>query len=477
MKMHFVKFSATVLALVFFSTFLLKAQSDNQPKGLEESQKAYLIEYLNAFDSFINNPDKYWDNKNNIQKYFEQPQYKRVFNFLSAKLPQKGYITPDSMVKHIYTYYPDGLGIGFSADSLKLVGEKKNLFSKTYVFKTHIEYSGIRNDKYLQNYNGNQYFYLKSKSRKNNTPIKVSRITDKKFYQTRFKKMIYRVGFIVEPHISFMGFSDSESKFNEWGETHGPELWDFWDEYNINFENETKSPEVGKNYGIDLIYMFTPSFGIGTGLSSYSQSNYWFVQMQNYWYYNYKNIHSNVFGFIPDIQTNDFDQAVTISSPTNIPVFLRLQHGWGTVSLSIDLGVSTVFKPTYSNYIDGQIIYRGVSIVDGRPDFNTSAAFGFGTFNFKDELVHQHKSDKNITYAFSRFNFNVNLSKNFYFRVSSLFHRIDEIDYKESWNMFDMYALRLKGADMSREWMNYSMEFGIGFNVTQMIFRSRYNEK
>ncbi len=476
MKMHFVKFSAAMLALVFLSTFLLKAQTDNQPKGLEESQKAYLIEYLNAFDTFINNPDKYWENKKTIQKYFEQPQYKRVFNFLSAKLPQKGYITPDSMVKHIYTYYPDGLGISFSSDSLKLVGEKKNLFSKTYVFKTHVEYSGIRNDKYLLNYNGNQYFYLKSKSIKKNTPIKVSYITDKKFYQTRFKKMVYRVGFILEPHINLMGITNSEASFSEQGVTSNPE-YNEWGQFNIVYENEVKKPDAANIFGADLIYMFTPNIGIGSGYSNFVQTANWYIELTRYWAYNYQNIHSDIFGFIPDVQTSgDLEQQVTISSSANIPVFLRLQLGWGTASISFDIGYSTIFKPQYKSYFDGEVAYRGVSFANNTIVYNTDATLGFGNYNLKDEMVHHHQSKENISFMFTRFNFNVNLSKNFYFRISSLYHRIDKIDYNESWSMFDMYALRLEDADMSREWTNFSMEFGIGFNITQMVMQSRFNE-
>ncbi|HOP05435.1 MAG TPA: hypothetical protein PLE67_13255 [Tenuifilaceae bacterium] len=441
------------------------AQIEQKYPGVSDPNKAYVLNYLKSFDRFINNPDSFFVNGQRNLQYFGNKKAKTVFNFLSPKERMKGNISPDSLYKHIVTYFPDGLGIVYYPEQLELIVKKKNFFSNTYVYKTNVEYSGIRKDGNLVSYSGNQYYYVNSGRGKKSSKISIQRVANDWHYKTKFKRSLYREGLFIEPAIGV----NVESYLSTINDTKIETIWvdygDGWGNYESYTSNELYSfiEEYKLNYSLNLVYMIKPFIGLGVGVSSFNTST---TLGTDYYYYYLPEI----MGYIPTIQQSDLYHIIRTKS-VSTPAFVRFQFGLPQVSLSFDLGGGMLLKPQFDSYLRGYVDYYGVSVVDGSVVTN-DPTLGFMKYTFKDELVYQHRPEKNIPFYFAKANLHLQFSKFYYMRFSFNYTQVLDIDYYESWHMFDMFATGASAKSMDKKPLDvYQAEFGIGLNINEIFFK------
>ena len=457
--------------LVFFFCILsfskgTKAQVDQKYPGVSDPNKAYVLNYLKSFDRFINNPDSFFVIGQRNLQYFGDKKAKTVFNFLSPKERMKGNISPDSLYKHIVTYFPDGLGVVYNPEKVELINKKKNFFSNTYVYKTDVEYSGIRKDGNLVSYIGNQYYYVKSGRGKKSSKISIERVANDWHYKSKFKRSLFREGLFIEPAIgvnvdSYLS-TINEYRFEETDWVDNGDGWGYYTDY-VSHDYYSFVEEYKLNFSLNLVYMIKPFIGFGVGVSSFNTSS---VLGTNYHNYSFPEI----MGYIPEISDSDLYHIIRTKS-VSAPGFVRFQFGLPQISLSVDLGGGMLLRPQFDSYLRGYVDYYGVSVVDGSVETN-NPTLGFMKYTFKDELVYQHRPEKNIPFYFAKANLNFQFSKYYYMRFSFNYTQVLDIDYYESWHMFDMFATGASTKSMDKKPLDvYQAEFGIGLNINEIFLK------
>lgn len=434
---------SSILVLPFFAI----SQVEHQQKKTTADNVEYIREYLQTFNNYINNPDEYKNEHKNITKFFVKSQSKSFYNFFSTKNLNKGYISPDSLVKHIIAYYPDGFGMVYNSDKIEFVSKKKDFSHKVYVYKIPVEYSGIKKDGSVMRYAGDQFIYVKTN--KNQHTIKgITNISDSKYFKSSFRKKIYRQGLFIEPF--FPVSTSSKLNLNISSGT------------NANYQGRNIVTPFGKNIGLNIIYMFKPFFGLGLGYSTYNYGTGMDIEITDYRM-------SEIFGYIPVINSDNLTHEINIRSIT-IPAFLRLQVGYSAISTSFDIGLGYLNNPLYDSYLIGNATFYGISIIDEQLVTN-NPTYGFNNYTFENDLVYQYKSQTSYFYTFWRANLNLQFSKYFYLRVAYSSHNLPEMEYVHSWHMFDMFALRLPNVDGKWPLKHNSIELGIGFNINEMFLK------
>jgi hypothetical protein len=431
------------IIVLFFFAKALTAQDNSKSPAKNDPNKDFVLNYLKSFDRFISNPDSFFYNGQRVIQSFERNNARSFYNFLSAKRYSKGNITPDSLYKHIVTYYPDGLGMVYDPTKLELVGKKKNFASSIYGYKIPLEYSGIRTDGSLLSYTDNQYIYIKSFANPKSKSIKITRVASESYQNKSFNRKIFRQGLLVEPSISTSGYEEQQHLIFRDSNT---EYWFYTTDFFLN-------------YGANLVFMFRPFWGVGVGFHTLNEAPKISFVSNGYEM-------NEIAGYTPIVLGSYTHRIITSSYTT--PVFTRLQFGWVNFSIAFDAGVGIIYKPRYESILDGNINYHGISMNTGEL-VTSHPTLGFGSYRYNSELVNLYQSDKNQQYLFGKISLHFQPSKYFYVSLSGSYRAMFKLDYNEQWHMFDMYALRLKDINHPT-WSSLSREISIGFNINNMFF-------
>jgi hypothetical protein len=488
-----------VLVCLSFNSVLF-AQDKSAKKSIE-AQKEFLVNYLKTFDTYISNPDSFAHNKANVLNNFESQKSKTVYNFINPVVPPepkrknskpkykvlKGeFISAEKLVSNIEQSAPDGLGMSFNKDKIELVGKTNSFTHKTFVLKAPVEYSGFRKDGSLVSYANDQYFYINSTSRKN----KVGHIKEKKHFEHTFLKEQRRKGLFIE--LSTNAHKGSWISGVDY-HTHQFEYVPMWSDY----VNEAYTGfltyfflgdfSVFNSHSLSFIYMFTPGFGIGTGYTRLTSGylllinaeNYQFSPNADYTLSIYTDLNDSYYDYsIPEgyYYNNDnnseyLEHRINMTANT-VPLFIRLQTGRRYVTLSTDIGLRAIIKPTYENYLDGSIRLLGINKLTGETTVSgpnpENPDLPLGKYTYNNEFIGKEKGE-NLMYFFWRLNLNIQPTKHFYVRLSSGFQGGNETNYNKSKHSWDMYGLNLPTANATKQNLELFTEVALGININNLI--------
>ncbi len=472
--------------LFLFFAFIISAHltyaQNAMTNEITKQQKEFVSDYFKTFNDFITNPQKV-DVNNELFPFYKNPRGKKIDNFL----PGRGrYTSPKKMVKKIQKTFPDGMGMDYSADSIELVRFYNKLFSKQFVYKLPVEYSGFSADGKLFRNADNQYLYV--------TTDKKGKTTLTKQENTRlFKQGVYRKGLIVEPYSTFKTTGLYNGVIDEnYSEAN----------YNAHYENYPDVSNLSISSGVNVLFMINPNFGIGSGLfveNGWENRSYggdYFSESATRANYGgsfllYVNGSAGANGFYPDVKYNGgFNERINYKA-LSVPVFIRWQFGWPKVSFSVDAGGGIRQFGDYQMHIDGQITYSGVvksptyddygNVISYWKPFN-AAGYGFGTYNYNNELVYSNSDKVNAFFGMGRFNVHIQLFEPVYIRLSYgtyfLIHAINDPDHNKSeigidkntkMYQWDIYHL---GYTVGSDEIQKSFEAGIGININSLLSKN-----
>ncbi len=453
-----IKLLRPFLLFVCLSFFLSSINAQNSKKDIKQAneQKEFLLKFMKQLNGYINEPDSFAQNKEEILLYFDKKNSKAVYNFTSPK-KKKNTLSSIQFIDEINANFPEGFGLSYEEDKFEFIKKKNNIISKTYVFKAPVEYSGFRKDGSLMSYAEDQYFYIKKGLKKSS----ISRISNINYYKMRFKKQVFRQALLVEPFFPVYAMTQGSFEYSDNDyEYYSSETIDY---YSSNESYNSNLFLKGTN-GVNLVYMFKSGFGLGVGFTNYSYTTLYRIMYRGYEL-------PQSLGYIPTLYTtidSDVDKLdhKIEASGFSMPFFMRAQVGDRYFSVSFDLGIGVVFKPRYDSYLTGKIAVFGVDSETGETNTNFPQQ-GFGTFTYDNTLVKSIKSEVNSKYFLARLNMQIQPVKYAYLRLSSGIMGTD-IVYENSWHKYDMHAIKLPNAMEKKRLMTFFTEFSIGLNLNEI---------
>jgi hypothetical protein len=433
---------------------MLSAQNSPLEKG--GTHRAFLFDFMRNLREYLSEPDSFSVNKTKFEFFFSNKTSKSIHNFISPKKNVRETVSPSKFINSVTTNFPDGLGLSYSEDDFKRVITKTNIFSKEFVYKGPIEYSGFRKDGSLLSYSNDQYYYVKQGIKRTS----ISRISDKGYYNRTYIKGVFRESLFVEPFfpVFFTTSNEYEYSSSESGN---------YDHGTLRYENSSEDFDEMQlfqgNKGVNIIYMVKHFLGFGLGFSEYNYTTLFEINFSGYEL-------PYSMGYIPTLFSSGDDAGLkhkVVSSGFSTPFFMRLQLGTRYFSGSLDLGIGFTYKPQYKSYLTGSVSVYGYDPETGSLNTN-EPSLGFGTFDYNNTLVNRIKSEKTLGYLLVRANVHIQPVRYAYIRLSSGFIG-SEIDYKQSWHRFDMHSLRLPNALLKNRTMSLFTEIAIGFNVNELV--------
>lgn len=438
-------------------------------KSNPDSARLYLFKYLNMFNDYINTPDQFEVNRVEVLNMFRKKEKRRIVNFITSRDFLRGKISPNKLHTEIPQQYPNGFGMKYSSDSVEYLKSRHGLFSNTYVYKLSMEYSGMRRDGSFLNYKKNQYFYVQAQAGKH----KMERISESGYFKRKFKKQIYRKGLFVELGASLAGVTQIPDIGRESSLAYTFENNRFFYDYILEGR---QTVDYFNSFGFNLYYMFKPWIGTGLFVSGCNYSASYKYPLANTQHSNSLTLYygnmviPTSFDRVSIIQSRGFTQRFDVDSDV-WGAFIRLQGGGSLFSFSIDLGGGQQVKPTYTNYIDGQIRYLGFD-ANGYIDLESNE-YGYGVYNYDNEKTYTGKGDSRW-FVLGRPNIHIQPSKYFNFRISPELMFFLQGYPNEPWHKWDYRAVYQdikEDSGLSLDNWHVSLEFAIGIHINEVLAR------
>jgi hypothetical protein len=279
----------------------------------------------------------------------------------------------------------------------------------------------------------------------------------------RFKKQVFRQALLVEPFFPVYAVTQGS-----WEHSDSDRQYNYYSTETVNYYQSSESYNSNLFFkgtsGVNLVYMFKPSFGLGVGFINHNYTTLYRILLRGYEL-------PQSLGYIPTLYTtidsnvDKLDHKIEASG-FSMPLFIRMQVGDRYFSLSFDLGIGEVFKPRYDNYLTGKVAVFGVDSETGQTNTN-DPSLGFGTFTYDNTLVKSIKAEVNPKYFLARFSMQIQPVKYAYLKLSGGMIGTD-IVYENSWHKYDMHALRLPNAMEEKRLTTFFTEFAIGLNLNEI---------
>jgi len=407
---------ATMLATSFtvFSQPLSEAQKENFRIEVEKLMRTY-----NNAATLTTNEGKIDLEKTKILKgvFIETPK-NIVFNDL---LPQKvegdKYLNPTTYTQYATRYYPEGLDVIFVVDNISIEPiPVKGVY--TAIVKTKKVVRGFYSNNRIHTFNGNLFFYVQAKL----TGTEVSNVG---------------ISFVADPE------KHAQMQSNKsFGGLYAGLSGSFSNSLLFNstiFTNETWETANESNMlpSIEVFYMITKGFGIGTGIriGTYSTT----LRINNY--------NKQLTSYVTDDDNDEYYPIFNITEleelnkikTIDIPIFLKFRGGKGKTGFYFDLGA------IYSKFRDATYTLNGTGTVKGYyPEYNVTLEnipeYNFTTQNFNATEEDMTMPSSNLSVATSMgISFMVYQDVTLRIGVNALFGLTD-LMYYESRHPLDFYA-------------------------------------
>ena len=362
---------ATLIAILATASVSVFSQpiSDAQKEAFRTEVEKLMKTYNNVA-SLTNSEGKVDLGKIGILKgmFIETPK-NIVFNDL---LPQKvegdKYLNPTSYTQYASRYYPEGLDIIFIVENISFEPlPVKGTY--TAIVKTKKVVRGFYDSKRIHSYDGNLFFYVNAKLTGTEVSnLGISFVADpEKHAQMQSNKSMGGL------YAGLSGSFSNSMLFNTTIFTN-----DKWDAVNGN--NMLPS--------IEVFYMITKGFGVGTGIRFGKYSTTLKID-------NYNNQLSNPVTdddndeYYPIFSISELQELNMINS-IDIPIFLKFRGGKGKTGFYFDIGAiySKLRSATYT--LDGSASVKGYY-----PEYNVTLE-NIPEYNFSTQEFNAAEEDMNI---------------------------------------------------------------------------------
>lgn len=328
---RFIRYTIALIAVVglyqgaIFAQPLNDLQKENFRKEIDKLLKTY-----SDMASLASIDEKFDLSKaNSLRATFIETQKNIVFNDL---LPQKvdgdKYLAPIIYTQFAQKYYPEGLDVTFQVQDISI--EPLPVKGKyTAIVKVHKETRGFYASKRIHHFTGSLFLYIQANFIDTKVDkIGISLVADpEKHAQVQSNKNLGGL------YAGLSGMYNQSLLFN-------PTI----------FTNSTWSTTMGSGISpsIEVYYMITKGFGIGTGirLSNYSTT------------LNIKNFNKQLNSTVTDIDGDEYNPIFNIPQleemssikTLDIPICLKFRGGKGKTGFYFDIGAiySTFREATYT---------------------------------------------------------------------------------------------------------------------------------
>jgi len=273
--------------------------------------------------------------------------------------------TVDEYVSFVRSNYPQGLDVTIDIDNIQIEEAylKKTVFEITV--KVHKKITGLFNNQKIHHFNDDLFFTLTATADAQGKPsdFKINGILNKSRYA---QTIINRQGKGV-----FVGITG---------------LYALTQIYSpMSFSSDILEAKSGNSFypGIDLLVMFTNSFGLGTGIrfSSYKSSF-------NISSYNKTSdaVITDIDGdtYNPVLQINNLNQVSTVKS-LDIPILLKFRGGKNKTKFYFDLGViyTKISNATFT--LTGNSVRKGYYSAPYYVTLSDIPEYGFGSYTYRND--------------------------------------------------------------------------------------------
>ena len=300
----------------------------------------------------------------NFLALFDPVVTTEVYNDMAAKKGEPfSFGSAMEYMQYVIKNFPYGIDVTLDLDQMKVVDKFQQKGKSGYIVQVNKKVTGLYLLKNFHRFNSLVYFFISEE------------LTD--------KGPVYKMGNVLDP-VSYQKYAGDKSIKGLYAGISGGYGASFIMNEGVKSASElyTMQMQTNMNFGLELCYMFTRGFGLGTGIgfSTYS-STFSISNFKDSMEYTIPDIEGEEYHPILDV--NDLVETDVIKS-VDIPLLLKFRTGKGRTALYIDMGIIYSFvSGTYS--LEGTQTKSGYYeqwkvILDDDLD-----EFGFGTFQFNNE--------------------------------------------------------------------------------------------
>ena len=433
-----------VIVLVTLSHGFVKAQpiNDMQKESFRKEVQKLLKTYSDASTFTSNEINFDLAMANTLRGTFIETQKPIVFNdLLPTKTEGDKYLTPIGYTQFAQRFYSEGLDVklnieDISFESLPVKG------TYTAIVRVNKKIRGFYSNKKIHSFTGTLYYFVQATITGTNVEkIGISLVADpEKYAQFQSNKNFGGL------YAGISGIYNQSMLLN-----------------NTIISNTTWETSLGSGISpsIDVYYMITKGFGIGTGLRFGSYSSMMSI----------KNFNKQLSSTVTDVDGDEYYPIFNISQleelnsykTIDIPLSLKFRGGKGKTGMYFDLGV------IYSMFRNASYTLNGEATTMGYYDqFNVTLSnipdYDFETTEYNSATFDMSVPDKNLS-AFVSTGLTFVVYPDIAMRVGiNALYGLTDLMYNESRHRVDFYATTGLNGDKTNL-LSMGVEIGVCYRI------------
>jgi len=334
----------------------------------------------------------------NFVTLFDVVLFQEIYNdFAASKEDPSSFVTAQEYMQMVTTNYPYGVDVTLDMTQVKVVDVFHTETQAGYIVLVPKKTAGLYRSKTLFRANNTMYLFISETKGEKQSDFKISGVLDPEGYQK------YKVSNTIKGlYVGLQAGYGATMVYNQQASS------TYGDLYFIE-------PQQNMNFGLELSYMFTRGFGLGTGFGMNTYSTNYSID-----YYNEQSpsLLADIDGdeYLPYVYVTDLVETDVYES-IEIPLLLKFRSGKGKTAFYMDLGI------IYS-FISGYYTQQGSSTRSGYyPEWEVTLEnipeYDFYTNKKLDATEKELVIPSNGISAYAAMGASIPLSNNFFMKLGA----------------------------------------------------------